>query len=72
MGIKKIGVDTNYATYEELKQRHVVAQGWSEFGDLTFLLDPHQHNDSCLELEAHTRPQWRAAVGLSNPCCLEA
>ncbi len=39
MGIKKIGVDTNYATYEELKQRHVVAQGWSEFGDLTFLLD---------------------------------
>lgn len=42
MGIKKIGVDTKYATYEELKQRHVVAQGWSEFGDLTFLLDPSE------------------------------
>ena len=39
MNIKKIGVDTNYATYEELKRRHVVAQGWNEFGDLTFLLD---------------------------------
>jgi hypothetical protein len=42
MGIKKIGVETKYATYEELKQRHVVAQGWKEYGDLTFLLDPSE------------------------------
>ena len=48
MRIKKIGVDTNYATYEELKQRHVVAQGWNEFGDLSFLQDVSEKIDEYL------------------------
>jgi 5-methylcytosine-specific restriction protein B len=39
MAIKKIGISTEWATYEELKQRCVVAQGWDDSGDLSFLWD---------------------------------
>jgi len=36
MNIKKIGIDTDYSSYEEFKERYVVAQGWCEVGDLSF------------------------------------
>jgi hypothetical protein len=32
--IWKIGIGTTWSTYQELKERHVVAQGWSGTGDL--------------------------------------
>jgi 5-methylcytosine-specific restriction endonuclease McrBC GTP-binding regulatory subunit McrB len=37
MNIKKLGVECTYAKYDELKQRGVVAQGWIETGDISFL-----------------------------------
>ena len=37
MGIKKLGIATDYATYQELKERHVIAQGWHNSGDVAFL-----------------------------------
>ena len=36
--VKKIGIDTQYSDYTDLKERCVVAQGWDKF-DPTFLLD---------------------------------
>jgi hypothetical protein len=37
-------IDTNqgHATYDELKARHVVAQGWSDLGDLSTLVGQPQ------------------------------
>lgn len=37
MGIKKIGVATEYSSYQELKERYVIAQGWYQSGDVAFL-----------------------------------
>ncbi len=34
--IYKIGVDTKYTSFEELEKNHVVSQGWSGTGDLSF------------------------------------
>ena len=40
MAIKKIGVSTDYCSYDdELKPLHVVAQGWNSYGDLTCMTD---------------------------------
>ena len=37
MSIKKLGIGTKWATYKELKERCVVAQGWFDSKDLSFL-----------------------------------
>ena len=37
MNIWMIGIEINYSSYDELKLRHVVAQGWSDLGDLSNL-----------------------------------
>ena len=37
MDIFKIGVDTDWSSYEELKRNFVVAQGYSNKGDLSFI-----------------------------------
>ncbi len=34
--IYKIGVDREYTSFEELNENHVVSQGWSDTGDLSF------------------------------------
>lgn len=39
MQIIRCDVDKSCASYEELKARHVVAQGWSSSGDLSFLVE---------------------------------
>jgi len=36
MEIKKIGISTDYSSYEEFKNLFIVAQGWREAGDLSF------------------------------------
>ena len=37
MRIKKVGVSTDYSSYEELKKYHVISQGFNEYGDLSFM-----------------------------------
>lgn len=37
MTVWKIGIETKYCTYNGIKGRNVVAQGWSGTGDLSFL-----------------------------------
>ena len=37
--IKRCPIDEEYSSYEELKKRHVVAQGWSESGDVSFFCE---------------------------------
>lgn len=41
--IWKIGIDRDYSSFEELKNRHVVAQGWYDSNDLSFLSDPTEN-----------------------------
>ena len=35
MTVRWIAIDTDYATYADLQERHVVAQGWSRLGNMT-------------------------------------
>ncbi len=37
MNIKKVGVAIEYCTYDKMKAKNEVSQGWSEWGDLAFL-----------------------------------
>lgn len=37
--IFRCDISTDCASYDELKRRHVVAQGWSPTGDVSFLMD---------------------------------
>lgn len=48
MIIKKIGVDTDYTSYQELKRENMLAQGWGEYGDLSFLCDETEKIDDYL------------------------
>ena len=41
MNIKKIGLDANYTSFEELRSQFVVAQGWPAWGDLSFAYTTH-------------------------------
>ncbi|GHT77768.1 hypothetical protein FACS189464_0020 [Bacteroidia bacterium] len=52
MGIKKLGIgsEPKKASFEELKQRCVVAQGWSDSGDLSFLTESAENLDKFLPL----------------------
>lgn len=43
MKIKKVGCGLDWSSYKELKEFHVVSQGWGEYGDLSFLF--HQPED---------------------------
>ena len=36
MNVKKIGIDTDCSSYDELKSQHTISQGWY-FGDLSFI-----------------------------------
>ncbi len=50
MNVKQIGIGCEYATYHELRQNNVVAQGWQELGDMSYLLtvDSPWNYFSCL------------------------
>lgn len=37
MNIKKVGCGLDWSSYVELKEHHVVSQGWNEYGDLSFM-----------------------------------
>ncbi len=45
MAIKKIGIGTDWATYDELKSNNVVAQGWIEYGDMCCLKENKDFQD---------------------------
>ncbi len=48
MTIKKLGIDRNCATYDELKSQHTVSQGWPAYGDLSFLCDKKENLENYL------------------------
>lgn len=37
MAIWRMAIDTDYSSYAEIKERHVIATGWPKLGDLSCL-----------------------------------
>ena len=37
MAIRRMAIDTNFSSYAEIKERHVIATGWPKLGDLSCL-----------------------------------
>lgn len=56
MNVWWLGVKTKYCTFEELKERHVVAQGWPHLGDLreVFFLGQNPANEALFKAEIET------------------
>ena len=73
MEVYWLGIDKNgkHASYEELQRRNVIAQGWSELGDLQDLTNVIDYNIFCREIhkrgdQFHGNKNWRECYKRPN------
>lgn len=50
MNIKKLGCELEYSSYSELKEHNVAAQGWSDWGDLSFMFHNQEELSKYLDI----------------------
>jgi hypothetical protein len=66
MNIKGCSIDKDYSSYEELKKRSVVAQGWSSSGDVSFLSEDKRFKDFIDFIESDEKEKEKCIVAFKT------